>query len=203
MDILKKIFCRNIPGTTAILQKSCVGIAGCGGLGSNAAVTLARAGVGKLILVDFDIVEESNLNRQHFFLTDIGRLKVEALAGHLANINPRIELILHPVKIKPENVGELFSDADLLIEAFDIAENKKWLVETLCRVFPEKPIIGASGVGGYGQTEKIKVVHTGNIHICGDFETDMCVGLSSARVAIVANMQANIAIEILLERAKR
>lgn len=202
MDVVKKIFCRNPVGTTRLLQKSCVGIAGCGGLGSNAAVALTRAGIGKLILADFDIVEESNLNRQHFFLTDVGRPKVEALAGHLANINPRIELDLHQVRITPDNVLELFSDADLLIEAFDIAENKKWLIEVWSRAFPQKPIVAASGVGGYGRTERLRVVHTGNIHFCGDFETDMCAGLSSARVGIVANMQANLAIEILVERAK-
>ena len=88
----QKLFERNVPGTLEILQKSTVGIAGCGGLGSNAAVSLVRAGIGKLILADHDVVEESNLNRQYYFQSDIGKKKVEALTYHLKAINPEIKL---------------------------------------------------------------------------------------------------------------
>lgn len=192
------IFERNVPGTTDKLQKATVGIAGCGGLGSNAAVALARAGVGKLILVDPDSVELSNLNRQHFFQPDIGRVKVEALADHLKAINPEIELVLHKLELTPENAPEIFEEADLLIEAFDRAESKRWLIETWCRAFPDRPIVCGSGLSGLGKTNALKVHSAGHIHCCGDEESDMSMGLCAARVGTVANMEANVAIELLL-----
>ncbi|OGU58155.1 MAG: thiamine biosynthesis protein ThiF [Ignavibacteria bacterium RBG_13_36_8] len=191
------IFQKNVPSSTEKLQNSAVGIAGCGGLGSNAAVALVRAGIGKLILIDSDSVEESNLNRQFFFQTDIGKEKVTALANHLKNINPNVTLDTLHIKLEPNNIKPLFKDADLLIEAFDKAEEKHWLIESWCKSFPHKPIICASGLSGIGKTERLKVKHAGQIYICGDEESDMSIGLCSARVAIVANMQANVAIEIL------
>jgi sulfur carrier protein ThiS adenylyltransferase len=191
------IFERNVPGTTEILQKATVGIAGLGGLGSNAAISLARAGIGKLILADADVVEPSNLNRQHYFLSDVGKKKVEAIASHLRNINPDIELALHGLELTPENVREIFGEADLLVEAFDRAESKRWLIESWCRVFPEKPIVCASGLSGIGDTNSLRVHSAGRIHLCGDEESDMSAGLCAARVALVANMQANVAVELL------
>ena len=106
------IFERNVPGSTEILQKASVGIAGCGGLGSNAAVTLVRAGIGRLIIVDFDQVEMSNLNRQHYFQRDIGRLKVDALADQLKAINSDINLDIYHEKLNPENIPIIFNEAD-------------------------------------------------------------------------------------------
>jgi sulfur carrier protein ThiS adenylyltransferase len=192
------IFERNVPGTTERLQKATVGIAGCGGLGSNAAVALVRAGVGRLILADPDKVELSNLNRQHYFLPDIGKVKVEALAVHLRAINPEVSLDVHHTELSPEKVAVIFKDADLLIEALDRAESKRWLIESWCKSFPDRPIVCGSGLSGIGNTNTLKVKSTGRIHFCGDGETDMSIGLCSARVAIAANMQANVAIEILV-----
>jgi sulfur carrier protein ThiS adenylyltransferase len=193
-----ELFARNVPGLTARLQQAVVGIAGCGGLGSNAAVALARAGIGKLILADSDRVDASNLNRQHFFRGDVGRLKVDALAGHLRAIHREIRLATHAICLTPEDVPVVFRDADLLIEAFDRAEDKQWLIETWCRAFPERPIVAASGLAGYGRTETLRVQSSGRIHVCGDAESDMSLGLCAARVAIVAAMQANVAIELLM-----
>ena len=198
MSSTNNIFTRNVPGTTEILQKAIVGIAGCGGLGSNAAAALVRAGVGKLILADFDIVEVSNLNRQYYFQSDIGKNKVEALAQHLKAINPKIELDIHKIELTPENISLIFKYAELLIEAFDRAENKRWLIEIWCQAFSEKPIIVGSGLSGIGNSNSLKVKQAGNIYFCGDGETDVSLGLCSARVAIAANMQANAAIEILV-----
>jgi sulfur carrier protein ThiS adenylyltransferase len=195
---INKIFSKNVPGTTEILQKACVGIAGCGGLGSNAAVALVRAGVGRLILVDFDVVEESNLNRQHYFQTDIGVKKVTALASHLKSINPEVHLETSDKRIGPSEVPALFGDAKILIEAFDLPESKTWLVESWCGAFPDRHIVCASGLSGTGRTVSLKVKHQGKIHIAGDGGPDMNAGLCSARVAMVANMEANIAIELLL-----
>jgi len=194
----EEIFSRNVPGTRDILLRKTVAIAGCGGLGSNAAAALVRAGIGKLIIADHDIVEVSNLNRQYFFISDIGKKKTDALSAHLRAINPSVELEAHFIELTPGNVCELFKGADLLIEAFDKAESKAWLIESWCTHFPRKPIICASGLSGYGNTLALTVRRSGNIVMCGDFETDMSMGLTSSRVAIAANMQANEAIEILM-----
>jgi sulfur carrier protein ThiS adenylyltransferase len=196
------IFERNVPGTTERLRGTTVGIAGCGGLGSNAAVALARAGVGRLILADPDRVEISNLNRQHYFRSDVGRVKVEALAEHLRAINPEIELVLHELELIPRNAPEVFGQADILIEAFDRAESKRWLIETWCRAFPDRPIVCGSGLSGIGKTNELRVHSAGQIYICGDEESDMSMGLCAARVGAVANMQANVAIELLMKRER-
>jgi len=192
------IFARNVPGSTEILRASTVAVAGCGGLGSNAAVALVRAGVGSLILVDHDVVEASNLNRQHFFLGDIGRGKVDALAGHLRAINPDVRLELHARTLTSDDVPRLFAGADVLIEAFDRADAKRWLIEAWCRAFPERRVICASGVSGLGKTESIAVRRAGNIILCGDEVSDLSQGLCAPRVAVVANMQANLAVEVLV-----
>ncbi|MCK5686411.1 sulfur carrier protein ThiS adenylyltransferase ThiF [bacterium] len=192
------IFSRNVDGMTEILTRSCIGIAGCGGLGSNAAVALVRAGIGKLILVDFDNVEMSNLNRQYFFVNQVGTKKVEALAANLKSINPRVELEIFNVKIDPESIQELFGSADLLIEAFDKAESKKWLIENWSINNPNKPVISGNGVSGIGNNESLTTTKMGNIYFCGDGVSDLTMGLCGARVAIVANMQANLAIELLV-----
>jgi sulfur carrier protein ThiS adenylyltransferase len=195
------IFARNVPGSTAILAASTVAIAGCGGLGSNAAVALTRAGVGSLILVDQDRVEVSNLNRQCFFQGDLGRSKVEALADHLRAINPEVRLDPWRLTLTPADVPRLFSGADLLIEAFDRADAKRWLIEAWCRAFPERTVVCASGISGLGRTEAIQVRRAGKIILCGDEESDPIEGLCAPRVAIVASMQANLAIEALVSAA--
>ena len=193
------VFSRNVPGTTDVLQKATVGIAGCGGLGSNAAVSLVRAGVGNLILADFDVVEASNLNRQFYFQADIGEKKVQALARHLQAINPDVHLKLVDKKLRPANISILFKEADLLIEAFDRAEGKTWLIESWVSAFPSRPIVCANGISGIGRTESLAVRRSGAIHIVGDGETDMSAGLCAARVGIAAHMEANVALELLLK----
>jgi len=198
MKDIEKIFERNVPGTRDILSRLTVAVAGCGGLGSNAAVALARAGIGKLVITDPDVVELSNLNRQYYFLDDVGKRKTDALTSHLLNINPGLNVESHFIELTKENVCMLFKEADLLIEAFDKAESKAWLIETWCIHFPDKPVVCGSGLSGYGNTTTLTVQRSGNIVMCGDFETDMSMGLTSSRVAIAANMQANEAIEILV-----
>ncbi len=199
-ELRNKIFKRNVKGLTDILQKSVIGIAGCGGLGSNIAVSLTRAGIGKLILLDHDVVEESNLNRQHYFLNDIGKRKVDALEFYLKNINPDIEIEKYNYKITKEDIEKVFFKADILMEAFDMAENKKFLIESWSKAFPDRPIISGNGLSGFGNTELLKVQKIGNIYFCGDSYTDIKLGLTSSRVAIVANMQANIAIELIANK---
>ncbi len=194
-----ELFARNVPGVLDVLRNRCIGVAGCGGLGSNAAVALARAGIGRLILADFDRVEPSNLNRQHFFQRDIGQYKADALAEHIRAIHPGIELVVHHDRIHPDNVSTLFHTADLLLEAFDLAENKIWLIRTWTRLFPDRPIVCGNGLAGYGQSHTLHVMAVGNVYFCGDMVSEMSMGLISARVGIVANLQANTAIELLMD----
>lgn len=192
------LFDRNVPGSTEILGRAAAGIAGCGGLGSQVAVSLARAGVGRLILVDGDRVEESNLNRQHYFLEDIGRPKAEALAARLRTINPALQVQALVLRLEPGMVAGVFGPADLLVEAFDRAEEKRWLIEAWCRAFPGRPVIAASGVSGLGNSGRLRVRRSGLIAVCGDETSDMSEGLCAPRVAIVANLQANLAVQWLV-----
>lgn len=198
----KELFKRNVPGVTEILQRATVGIAGCGGLGSNAAVALVRAGIGTLILADFDLVEESNLNRQYYFQSDIGKNKTEALAAHCRAINPDVGCVTIQERLGPSNVAGLFAQADLLIEAFDRAESKAWLIEAWRTAFPDRPVICASGLSGIGNTANMVIRKMGRLYMVGDGESDMSIGLCAARVGLAANMQANIAIELLAEAGR-
>ncbi len=197
----KDIFKRNVPGSVDVLEKATIGLAGCGGLGSNAAVMLARAGVGKLILADFDRVEVSNLNRQHFFINDIGKYKVDAIQEYIVNINPGICLELVRKRLEPDDIPVIFGSADVLIEAFDTAQSKKWLVEKWCTVLPNIPIICASGISGTGRSEDIKISKAGNLYMVGDQSTNADMGLCSSRVVIASAIQANLAIELILKKS--
>ena len=193
-----EIFERNVPGMTEPLQAATVGIAGCGGLGSNIAVSLVRAGVGRLILADFDVVEATNLNRQHYFQRDIGRIKVEALTAHLRAVNPDVQIVAHNLKLTPENVLSIYEGVDVMVEALDRAEAKQWLIETWLSAKPEVPMVCGSGLSGVGDTASMKLRRLGNLVICGDEETEMTAGLCSARVAIAAHMEAHAVIGLIL-----
>jgi len=200
-DFEKLYFAKRDFLVLSILKESKVGIAGAGGLGSNAAMLLARAGVGQLIIADFDVVEPSDLNRQFYFLDQIGLPKVIALEQNLKRLNPYSLYEMHNVRITPDNVKEIFSRADLLIEAFDRAEEKQMLIEQWLTHFPQKPIIAASGLAGYGGNNKIRQRKLGNLYICGDqaTECDECTAPMAPRVTVVAAMQANLAIELLVK----
>jgi sulfur carrier protein ThiS adenylyltransferase len=201
----RKFFSRHDSEILSVLESSTVGIAGAGGLGSNAAVSLARAGLGRLIIADHDRVELSDLNRQYYFLEQVGKLKVEALLENIGRINPLAQYQVHAAKIEPGNVAAIFGTADVLIEAFDQAEMKQMLANTWLSLFPQKPIIVASGLAGIGKNEKLHTRRMGNLYICGDEETECeeCVSPMAPRVAIVANMQANLALELLVKMRRR
>lgn len=204
-DLFKDLFAGHDPNILAALRAGTVGIAGAGGLGSNAAVSLARAGVGRLIIADLDKIEPSNLNRQQYFVKQIGRRKVEALRENLKKINPFSEYIIHDIKVTRSNTGRIFGEADILIEAFDKAGQKGMLINTWLSLYPEKPVIAASGLAGYGKNAKLHTRKMGNLYVCGDGESQCPAGISpmAPRVAIVANMQANLAVELLVKVKRR
>lgn len=194
---MNDMFSRNVQGITDILLSSSVGIAGCGGLGSHVADSLTRAGIGKLVLADYDRVELSNLNRQLYFKRDVGCLKVNVLRKRLLEIRPDMQVEICCEKLMENNISNVFADTDVLVEAFDIPENKKMLVEEWMHSFPEKNIVSASGLAGTGRLNTLSVIRKSNLYICGDGKSDMSLGLSAGRVAVVANMQAEVVISLL------
>ena len=117
-DIENLLIARHTPNIHNKLKKGKVAILGLGGLGSNIAISLARIGVGKLILADFDIVEPSNLNRQQYFIEDIGKLKTEALNEKIKKINPFIDVNIQNIYVNKSNI-KLFNEANVIIECFD------------------------------------------------------------------------------------
>ncbi|HQO10452.1 MAG TPA: sulfur carrier protein ThiS adenylyltransferase ThiF [Clostridiales bacterium] len=193
------MFGKNPEGMTDKLSRSVVAVAGCGGIGSNAAVSLVRAGIGELIIADMDIIEASNLNRQYFFADEIGLKKVFTLKSRLNSINQDCRITAYNVEIVREDVKKLFGAADILIEAFDNAESKQWLIEEWASLYPDRPVVSGNGLSGYGNFESIKIRRSGNIYFCGDGTSELADGLCSARVAIISNIQANLAIELLMK----
>jgi sulfur carrier protein ThiS adenylyltransferase len=192
---------RHTPGVHARLKQACVGIAGVGGLGSAIAVALARIGVGRLIMADFDVVEPSNLNRQQYFIDQIGELKVSALADNLRRINPYVCVEPHPVMLTPENIPEIFAPCSVVVEAFDRADMKAMLVNTILTALPQATIIAASGLAGYGPNNSISTRKVSQrLYLVGDnvSEARPGSGLMAPRVGIAAHHQANQAVRIIL-----
>jgi sulfur carrier protein ThiS adenylyltransferase len=185
----------------AHLGKFRVGIAGAGGLGSNCAVALARCGVGTLVISDFDVIEPANLNRQYFFSDQIGMLKTEALKENIHRINAEVVVIVHQKRLDPSNIPEIFSGCNIIVEAFDLADMKEMLIETVQMKMPGTPVIVGSGMAGWGKSENIKYRKIDDtLYVCGDETSEVSELLPplAPRVAMVANMQANVVIEILM-----
>ena len=191
---------RNPPGASATLQKKCVGICGAGGLGSNIALSLARSCVGKIIIADFDKVEASNLNRQQFLMEHIGQPKVEAIADMISRISPFTVVKTHCVKVTKDNATSIFSECDAIAEAFDKADQKRMLIETLQTELSHIPLVAGSGMAGIDEANKIETHQYGNLYICGDMVTEAtpASGLTASRVAICANHQAHQILRLLL-----
>jgi len=192
---------RHTPGVHEKIKQATVGIAGLGGLGSAIAVALARIGVGKLVLADFDVVEPSNLNRQQYFIDQLGLTKAEALEANLRRINPYVRYEAYCVRVTPGNIPELFGDVDVMVEAFDRADQKAMLLQS----FKGRPIVAASGLAGYGPGNTIGVRRMGNnIYVVGDLETGAApgCGLMAPRVGIAAHIQANLVLRLLLGEEK-
>ncbi len=184
------------------LSRFRVGIAGAGGLGSNCAVALARCGIGTLVICDFDIVEQNNLNRQYFFTDQIGLMKVIALKNNIFRINPLVSVSVHTEKLDGSNIAEIFHGCDVIVEAFDNSEIKELLIETLNKDMPGTPMVIASGLAGWGKNEAIKFRKIDEtLFVCGDESSEIAEDLPpmAPRVGIVANMQANAVVEILMQ----
>jgi sulfur carrier protein ThiS adenylyltransferase len=183
------------------LRGTCIGIAGCGGLGSNCAMALARAGVGTLVIADFDSVTLENLDRQYYFREQVGRKKVLALQENIRKVNPDIDVQVHDVRLGPDEVLQIFKNCQVIVEAFDRADMKLMIIETVSERFPDKFIIAGSGLAGYGANNALRTRRLGNLFICGDETSEVTPELPplAPRVGVVAAMQANQALEIVMD----
>ena len=192
-------YAKNPPGVLERLKNATVAIAGAGGLGSNVAVALTRAGVHHLIIADFDRIELSNLNRQQFFQEQAGMFKTEALKQNLNRINPYINVEIFTGRITPENIETVFGHAEILVEAFDLAEMKAMLVRNWLTLHPDRYIVTASGIAGLGRSSLLQTEIRGKMIICGDGQSSLESegGYTAPRVAIAANLQGAAVIEIL------
>lgn len=193
------------PDARERLQQARVGVAGLGGLGSHIAVMLARSGVGALHLVDFDLVDESNLNRQHYFREHLGRPKTEALAEQLARIDPRIDLMLDRMRVDAGNAARIFECERIVCEAFDDPACKADLVNALLTASPDTIVVAGSGMAGAGPASDMVTRRAGKrLYICGDGTTDVAdAALYAPRVALCAAQQALVTVRLILGLEQR
>lgn len=192
---------RHTPGVQQKIKQGKVGIAGAGGLGSHVAIALVRIGIGQLNIVDFDVVEPSNLNRQQYFFDQIGMPKVLALKENLQRINPNSKINIFNQKVVPENIGEFFGEVDILVEAFDKADQKAMLTNYFLSNFPDKFLVAASGIAGYEPSNTIQTTRISErFYLCGDgiSAAEPGRGLMAPRVGIAAHHQANTVLQLLL-----
>lgn len=196
---------RHTPGVHEKVKKATIGIAGLGGLGSHVAIALARIGIGKLVIADFDVIEPSNLNRQAFNVDQIGEIKVKALKTNIRKVNPYVKVESHRVRLTERNVPKIFKDVDILVEAFDVPKEKTMLVNSFAKRYPKKPIVMASGLAGYATSNWIRTQKLGNsLYIIGDMKTGAGIGqgLMAPRVGIAAHHQANLVLRLVLGEEK-
>jgi sulfur carrier protein ThiS adenylyltransferase len=186
-----------------IFESATVAICGLGGLGSNIAFALARAGIGKLILIDFDSVDITNLHRQQYKANQIGISKTQALRENLLEIAPYVTIETHSVRISENNAEELLEEADIICEAFDDAECKAMLVNLVIERMPIKYLVTASGMAGFGSANAIRTRRLSKqFYICGDGTSDVQSegSLVASRVMLCAAHQAHTVLRILTEQ---
>ncbi len=199
-ELESMIAARHTPGVYEKLKKSRVAVAGLGGVGSNVAIHLARLGVGKLHLIDFDIVEPSNLNRQEYFICHLGQKKTSAIKSQIEQINPYIEVMTDSVKIDGVNCLEIFKNDNIVCEAFDNPDAKAMLVNCLLTKRSDVTVIASSGMAGCFDSNLIKTRKiTPRLYICGDMknEAGQFSGLMAPRVAVCAGHISNTVLRII------
>lgn len=182
------------------LRNSCVCVCGLGGLGSNIAEMLARLGVGKLVIADYDFVDVTNLNRQNYFASDIGLSKCQATENILKKITPYIQIETFCGYVNADNILQIAKDCSVVVEAFDCPKCKAEIVNSLI-ANTDKFVVASSGMAGYSSSNNIKTSHPmSRLYVAGDNESEAKEGqsLMSPRVSICAGHQANMVLRILL-----
>lgn len=199
---LEDMLCaRHTPQVHERVKKARIGIAGLGGLGSNVALLLARTGVETLVLVDFDVVEPSNLNRQAYFVEHLGLPKTEAMRDLISRANPYVQVQPENLRICHHNAAALFKGCDVVCECLDAPDAKAELVDALLEDLPGTPVVAASGMAGYASANEIRTRKAfGRLYLCGDGVTaaQPGQGLMAPRVTVCAAHQANMALRLLL-----
>lgn len=196
----KMMSARHSPDVYNAVKSAYVAVLGLGGLGSNVAIMLARLGVGKITIVDYDRVEPSNLNRQSYYVDDIGKLKCTALSEQIKKINPYIKVSAINARVTQANILEIVNGATIVVEAFDRAETKAMAVNLILENTQAK-VVCASGMAGYGEANDITTKAVGKrLIVCGDGVTDsrIGVGLMSPRVTLCAAHQANAVLRLIM-----
>jgi sulfur carrier protein ThiS adenylyltransferase len=200
-EMERLLYARHTPGVQERIKAATVGIMGLGGLGSAVAVALARVGVGKLLLADYDVVDPTNLNRQQYFIDQIGLPKTEALKANLARINPYVAVEIRDEKLTGERIAQLFAEVDVLAECFDDPAMKAIALRTALTRLRDKGFVGASGMAGCGDNNIIATrrLYPG-VYLVGDGEAAAGPGqgLMAPRVGIAAHHQANQVLRLLL-----
>lgn len=200
-DINAALALRHGAAEQKIFDAASVGVAGLGGLGSHIAVLLARLGVGRLALADFDRVDLANIQRQQYYLDDVGRPKCEALAAQLRRINPYLTYETHETRVTAENAPRIFAGCSVVCEAFDRPEEKAMLAEAVLGSMPDTVLVAASGMAGYGEANAVRTVRRmKRLYVCGDFASGIEEGLPVAapRAALCAAHQAAAVMRLLL-----
>jgi sulfur carrier protein ThiS adenylyltransferase len=204
-EYTKEFLCRQPVEKTNILKKACVGIAGAGGLGSVVAENLARSGVGKLVIADFDLIEPSNLNRQRFSISQLGMVKVKVLCQNIKGFNPFISIVTINEKVTESNCEEIFKGCEVVAECFDRADQKAMLVSSLRKYLPKSYVVAVSGIAGTETGSRIELNKLSDkLYMIGDMESDSesGMGLFASRVGIAASMQAHLILRLLLGEEK-
>ena len=194
------LFARMGPELAGKFKNARVAVCGLGGLGSNIAFALARAGVGELVLIDFDRVDVSNLNRQQYKACQVGMDKPSALAENLLEIAPYISLETHFERVTADNAAGLLRGAGVVCEAFDAPEEKSMLADAVLSSVPEAYLVAASGMAGLGPANSIRTRRIGRrMYLCGDGVSDVSTGLGlvAPRVMLCAAHQALAVLRIL------
>lgn len=177
-----------------------VAVCGLGGLGSNIAIALARAGVGHLHLIDFDRVDLTNLNRQQYAVGQLGQYKTDALRETLSLVSPYCDVTCDTIQVTEENLPDLLKTEDYICEAFDRAEAKAMLVSGVLEHFPEKYLVAGSGLAGLGSANTIQTRRVSQrFYLCGDGTSDSSVGLGlvASRVLVCAAHEANMVLRLI------
>ncbi len=201
-DVLESMMAaRHTPGVFKKVKAARVAIAGLGGLGSHVAFALARTGIGHLHLVDFDIVEPSNLNRQCYRIQDLGKPKTQALAEQLQEVNPYLTITTDFVRVTAENAAVLFSKDPIVCEAFDAPAAKAALIDAILTACPDTILVAASGMAGFDSCNTITTRRiTDHFYLCGDGHTAAQPGrgLMAPRVSVCAGHQANMILRLIV-----
>jgi len=183
------------PQQLALIQSKKIGIGGAGGLGSNCAMILVRSGFKHFEIIDHDVIDPSNLNRQQYFSDEVGLPKVDQLKKRLHAINPDANIVIHQTRWHEGNAEDFFKGFDYIVEAFDGTDWKYRFVQYYAPRFPL--IVSGVGMAGLMEKKPMTVKKIGNVYICGDRSTDSAQGHPpmAPRVTQCAAMMAEIILD--------